>query len=150
MTLAGDLLTLLQQDTSGDVTGHGAVWRIAGNARAVQHCKSRLLGIICAQADIYIRYDEAPEAEPALARAQAIDRDTWWLPAPTAGADVQAWLQPGNWQLYVADRPLAEIPDLCRATDAEVAVFVRRAGVTVIVDSFHDDVAWVVGLGQDR
>jgi hypothetical protein len=60
------------------------------------------------------------------------------------------WLYLGNWQLYVADAPIRAIPDLCRASDAEVVRFMADNDVTAVIDSFHDNLSWVVGLWYSK
>jgi hypothetical protein len=67
-------------------------------------------------------------------------------PLAPLGSVVLSWLYMGNGQLYVAEGPIAAIPDLCRSSDDEVERFVVDSGVSVMTDSLHDDVSWVIGL----
>lgn len=68
------------------------------------------------------------------------------MPLGATGTDLSAWLYMGNWQLYSRREPLKELQDLCRASDEAVTSFVNEHGLLFIVDSFHDDGHWTIGL----
>jgi hypothetical protein len=55
----------------------------------------------------------------------------------------------GNWQAYVADRPVENgWPDPARVAPMELVSWMSRTGLLVLVDSFHDDVSWVVVISE--
>jgi hypothetical protein len=141
-----ELLSILKRFEGPRVKGIGRVWRIDGSSTAIEECKTALLDAICSGTQPLVRYDEAPDAVPALKGTMEVTANTWRLPPRVPGSVVLAWLYMGNWQLYVADALIAEIPDLCRSSDSEVERFLSDSGVSVVIDSFHDDVSWVVGI----
>lgn len=147
--MLGELVTILEQFRSKRIRGRDGVWRIDGTSKEADACKLRLLDVVCTAARPFVRYDEPPAEQAALAAAAEVQPGTWQLPAGAPGAAVLEWLHMGNWQLCVAPAPLASIPDLCRASDAAVAQFVADSRVSLVIDAFHDDVLWVIGLGGD-
>lgn len=147
--LMHELVSILKRFEGARIRGNGGVWRIEGSSTAVEECKTLLLDAICSQSQPFVRYDEPPSEIPQLEGAAEVSVNTWRLPTRALGSVVLSWLYMGNWQLYVADAPVAAIPDLCRSSDVEVEQFVVDAGVSVVIDSFHDDVSWVVGLRGD-
>jgi hypothetical protein len=55
----------------------------------------------------------------------------------------------GNWQAYVAARPVESgWPDPARIAPTELVSWMSRTGLLVLVDSFHDDVSWVVAISE--
>ena len=55
----------------------------------------------------------------------------------------------GNWQAYVADKPVESgWPDPARVTPTELLSWMSRTGLLVLVDSFHDDVSWLVAISE--
>lgn len=73
----------------------------------------------------------------------------WRVPADGAleATDASRWLGLGNWTLYSAPTPAAgSPPDAARCGPAELLAWMRQQGVDVLIDSFHDDVSWVVGV----
>ena len=141
-----ELISILQRFEGSRVRGNGRAWRLEGSSADVEECKTKLLDAICSQSQPLVCYDESPVGIRELQDAGEVARGIWRLPARAPGSVVLSWLSMGNWQLYVAEAPIAAIPDLCRSPDDDVERFVVDTGVSVIIDSFHDDVSWVVGL----
>jgi hypothetical protein len=55
----------------------------------------------------------------------------------------------GNWQAYVAERPVESgWPDPARVAPTELVSWMSRTGLLVLVDSFHDDVSWVMAISE--
>ncbi len=133
------------------VTHDSGVWRIKGRGEEIESLKAALLQSICQQCSPFVHYDEAedPPEQGPLGLSQIIGRGIWRVPAGTSGESLLAWLFMGNWQLYVADKPLQSVPDLIRANNEEVREFVRLSGVVLIVDSFHDDTDWTLSVSPD-
>lgn len=142
-------IAILERFEGRRVKRRGCVWRIEGVSAVVEECKTQLLDAICARSQPLVRFDEPPAGIPELQDVLEVARNTWRLPARSRGSVLLSWLSAGNWQLYVADAPVPEIPDLCRSSDAEVERFIVDTQIALIIDSFYDDVSWVVGLGGD-
>ena len=146
MATSSSLTGILNAHRSRHVACDGAVWRLEGSSRPVQACKAQVLAAVCRNANPFVHYEDSPlglvpgsvEVAPTL----------WQLPLNASGPAVLDWLHLGNWQLYVRAEPLPDIPDLCRASDKEVETFLRKSGASVIIDSFHDDVSWVVAFNE--
>jgi hypothetical protein len=55
----------------------------------------------------------------------------------------------GNWQAYVTDRPVESgWPDPARVAPKELVSWMSRTGLLVLIDSFHDDVSWIVAISE--
>ena len=55
----------------------------------------------------------------------------------------------GNWQAYVADKPVESgWPDPARVAPTELVSWMSQTGLLVLIDSFHDDVGWVVAISE--
>jgi hypothetical protein len=146
--MASALLEILESHKGRGVQGYGAVWRIEGTSSRVEQCKVELLEAICSDARPFVHYEEPPMGEPGLEGSVEVAQGVWQLPLGAAGSVLLKWLYLGNWQLYVRAEPLPQIPDLCRSTNVEVETFVSQCGASALIDSFHDDVSWVLGVRQ--
>jgi hypothetical protein len=124
------------------------VWRLEVMSRGIQWCRSRLLHVLCRSNCPYVQYGESPPEEPKLRGSQKIKEGLWRLPSHCSAAALQRWLYAGNWQLYLASAPLLDVADLCRADDLQIVEFMDRHGVGAVIDSFHDNVEWTVGISQ--
>jgi hypothetical protein len=141
------LIAILRRHEDSNVRGRGRVWRIDGGTPNVDACKVEVLDEICRHSHPFVRYEEAPESGRAWMGVE-IAPFTWRLHGPAPGDEVLKWLYMGNWQLYVAAGPIARIPDLIRAKDEDVETFLKENAVSLIIDSFHDDESWVVGIAS--
>lgn len=149
MTRAASMVSgLLCAPLPGGVSGRDGVWRLEGSSRDVEALKTRLLTAICSCASPVVHYDEPPVRSGSLQRVEKLAASVWRIPSNADGAELLSWLYLGNWQLYVGSRVLDKLPDLCRASPAEVGYFMVAAGVEVVIDSFHDDTCWTVGALQ--
>ena len=128
------------------LNGAEGVWQLHGNRPSIEHFKQQLLETICLHSEPFVHYEEPPPSDSSLRGAKAISAGVWQVPPGATGADLLAWLYMGNWQLYLASEPIECIPDLCRSTAAQIRAFVQSSGVGLVVDSFHDDVSWSIGL----
>lgn len=146
--MASALLEILESHKGRGMQGNGAVWRIEGTSSRVEQCKVELLESICRDAQPFVHYEEPPMSEPGLDGSAEVAPGVWQLPLGAAGPALLKWLYLGNWQLYVRPEPLPELPDLCRSTDIEVGTFVSQCEASVVIDSFHDDMSWVLGVRQ--
>jgi hypothetical protein len=146
--MASTLLKILESHEGRGVQGNGAVWRIEGSSSRVEQCKRELLESICRDAQPFVHYEESPMGETGLEGSVEVAPGVWQLALGVSGPALLKWLYLGNWQLYVRAEPLREMSDLCRSTDIEVAAFVTQSEAKVVIDSFHDDVSWVLGVRQ--
>ena len=140
---------ILFKSKSHRITGEGCAWQLDGNSPEVERCKEELLTAICRECSPYVHYDDERPNEGTLTQCSFVSPGIWRVPRGATGKELLSWLYMGNWQLYVADAVLPLLPDLCRASRTEVESFVRASGVSVVIDSFHDDTSWSVGLAQN-
>jgi hypothetical protein len=140
---------LLDTPALGGITRDSGVWRIDGTSEEIERLKAALLQTVCEHSSPFVHYDEAPPGEGLLASSEAAGPGVWHVPRGASGVQLLAWLYMGNWQLYLAESPMKPIPDLCRAKGSEVRAFLRNARVPLVIDSFHDDNHWTVGVSHD-
>jgi hypothetical protein len=139
------LSELLEANRGRGVRG---VWRIEGSSERVERLKAQVLEAICRETQPFVHYEDPPVGLPGTVGATGCALGVWRLPLGASGGHLLSWLYLGNWQLYVRAQPLPSVPDLCRASDAEVQEFLAQSGTSVVIDSFHDDILWVVGTHQ--
>jgi hypothetical protein len=146
MTTVADLRAVLEASSARKLRASGNVWRLGGNDHGAEELRSGLLSVASLFTSVYVHYDGGGPSEPSLRDAEQVAHDLWRLPMAATGPDLSAWLYMGNWQLYAREEPLQKLQDLCRASDGEVASFVAENDLLFIVDSFHDDAHWTIGL----
>jgi hypothetical protein len=149
MSLATSVSELLANPSLRGVTQDSGVWRIEGTSREIEGVKAALLQSICEHTSPLVHYEEAPPGDGILGSSEVARPGVWRVPRGASGVELMRWLYMGNWQLYLAEKPLESIPDLCRAKVGEVTAFLRRTKVPLVIDSFHDDNHWTVGVAQD-
>jgi hypothetical protein len=142
------MFDVLNSSTVRGLAGGGSVWRLDGTSAQVQSLREHLLDLAARSTSVFVHYDGGKPDEPSLEETQALRGDLWRLPASATGHDLASWLYMGNWQLYSRDEPLANLEDLCRADDEGVLRFLSESAVDFIVDSFHDDIEWTIGLAS--
>ena len=131
------------------VLGSEGVWQVKGNARPVECLKERILELTCLISAPIVHYDGDRPDGASLREIKLLSQDVWRVPQRASGKELLEWLYMGNWQLYLKSEPLLRLPDLCRASANDVRVFLRGASVALVIDSFHDDVSWTVGLAEE-
>ncbi len=76
---------------------------------------------------------------------------TWIVPPDFSLDDpvIRHWLfDLGDWRFYIAPGPVAgKSPDVFRCSAAELLAWMSANSVLALIESFHDDTAWVVALG---
>ena len=149
MNPAAASLAVLVKYKSQGINGNGSVWRLDGNRPEVGRCKDELLTTICQECSPFVHYDDEPPSGGSLASCRMISPGVWRIPLGATGKDLLSWLYMGNWQLYVADEVLTSLLDLCRSKQIEVEAFVQQSRVRLVIDSFHDDTSWSIGLARD-
>jgi hypothetical protein len=143
---AAELFSVLSSSAAKDLTGHGAVWRLDGINRGTEALRESLLSTAARLPDLHVHYDGGRPDETSLQSSVAVAPSVWLVPAGASGKDLASWLYMGNWQLYSRPEPLKELIDLCRTDDASVSKFLQDSGLSFIIDSFHDDTSWTIGL----
>jgi hypothetical protein len=108
-----------------------------------------LLHSICQNESPFVHYDEPPDNDSLVTTLQPATLGQWRVRRGAAGSDLLQWLYMGNWQLYIADASVHSIPDLCRARTGQVRSFIKTSNVSLIIDSFHDDNHWTLGLAAN-
>jgi hypothetical protein len=75
----------------------------------------------------------------------------WFLPTDLdfSNAALEHWLFAlGNWTVCSHALPLESIPAFFRAPVVDSLSWLDARKLDVIIDSFHDDTSWVIGLGD--
>jgi hypothetical protein len=146
MNIVSDLFEVLDSCGMREDFEGASVWRIEGTTPGIRQWKAAVLDGIFSGGGAYVRYEEAPDG---IEGAVQLKPQLWSLPAGTSGKAVLDWLYMGNWQLSVGACPPDSSPDLCRSEGSDVAAYVRDTALDLVIDSFHDDVSWVVGLARN-
>lgn len=100
----------------------------------------------------YLVHPDNPADYDVKGRWVAAGASTYRIP-PLLDLDdpgTKQWLfNLGNWQAYVADKPVeCGCPDPARVAPTELVSWMSRTGLLVLIDSFHDDVSWVVAISE--
>ena len=97
---------------------------------------------------VFLRSHEDPQDPELMGRLVEHPNGAWSVRDPASLASlVRDELCAGNWTLYAASGPLSEpVPDPFRAEPQDLVDLLRRGGVTLFVDSFHDDTEWIVAI----
>jgi hypothetical protein len=146
---AAAVVRLLQDSNLRGVTHSGATWRIDSTSAAAEKLKESVLGTACAKSSPFVHYDDPPPTHGRLASCESVGPGVWRVPQGSPGKELLDWLYMGNWQLYLAGGPLQELQDLARATTEVAESFVHENHISLIIDSFHDDVSWTVVVPHD-
>ena len=145
---AARMFDVLESSAVRGLAGGGSVWRLDEISAGAEALRERLLDLAARSSSVFVHYDGGRPDEPSLSEAQTLSENLWRLPPLATGRDLASWLYMGNWQLYSRDKPLANLEDLCRADDAGVLRFLAESKVEFIIDSFHDDREWTIGLAS--
>jgi hypothetical protein len=93
---------------------------------------------------------ESPHEHEVPGDWQAASEGTWLVPRDFSleHPAVEYWLFVlGNWRLYRAPAPATGTwPDAFRCRAAELLTWMKAKSVQALIESFHDDSAWVVAL----
>lgn len=140
------MMRVLKASKASEVKGSSAVWRIQGNDHHADSLRTTLLGVAAGFHTVYVHYDDPPPIGTSLQGAKSVGPGIWMIPKHASSTDLAAWLYMGNWQMYASKAPLPALVDLARCDDAGVSGFVRDSGVSFIIDAFHDNTLWTIGL----
>jgi hypothetical protein len=125
-----------------------------GRAQQVDAVKRQVLAALARSGTAIIYHHESPHDEELPGLWLPGERPgAWRLPVDLDLADpaIAHWLfDLGNWTVCAPDVPLGRTPDIARAPAAQLLTWIDQQAIDVIVDSFHDDVSWVVVLGTEH
>ncbi len=95
-------------------------------------------------------YDEMELVAQREAWTNVADH-TWLIPdsMPTP-VMMQAYLEQGAWQMYVAPAPVgaSDLPDLFKGDHASHAEAIGRLAIVAMIDAWHDNTEWRVAVVQ--
>lgn len=148
MSTIASVSAILDRPPLRDAQVADGVWRLEGKSRDIERCKVELLDAICRLGSPFLHYDEDLPEQGPLARLRSPAPGVWRIPQGVTGRALHAWLHLGNWQMYLGENELSYLPDLCRADPEGVEEFLGVAGVSLVIDAFHDDTLWVLGVAQ--
>lgn len=122
-------------------------------ATPIDPCKREILRTLVREGETaFLTHHEDPNEQGVPGHWQSTGLRTW---NPPRDLDVDEpatghWLFTlGNWCCYVSASPvLGGWPDPARSSSEALLAWMERTGVQVLVDSFHDDVSWVVALAD--
>lgn len=168
--LLTNVTTALDAVDARDVRRDGAytVWHLnepglfarSGGSRrqAVQQCKRRLLELFAETGSAYLCHSEDPAESGANGPWVPGQSQTTALPTKIDLDDqgTQYWLfSLGNWHAYVAPAAIhyaapassnARWPAPARSRAEALRDWMPQVGILALIDSFHDDVSWVVAV----
>jgi hypothetical protein len=164
MRLSAHVAEMLRTSNLKGVWGEHLVWRIDGYSREIEELRNAILQEALSRTSGFVNYDDDPDdglgVHPIRIRVDDSKKPRWlparmwnpyrivaWeIPRATPVDALRGWLYTGNWQFYVADHYHAWFPDLCRGSYEFVAGFTEAANIELVIDSFHDDIEWTIGL----
>jgi hypothetical protein len=125
------------------------VWELKGSHSGVEQVRCDVLAqVFAARSRLVLAYDEdAPDLPALAAHVFADGAGAFELRGEPPVSAMRGWLSYGNWQLMSPRMPPA-LQDLARARPESVTRFVDEHGLEFVIDSFHDDVFWIIGLAQ--
>lgn len=94
-----------------------------------------------AHAELALFYDDLPEAPPYV---NLVQDGVAIIPAPYDYDELEKWWYYGNWNLISPAKTDFEAFNTFKHSDAEIAKVMRLHGLSMIIDSFHDDIEWKV------
>ena len=164
MRLSAQVAEILHAADMKGVWGENLVWRVDGISREIEELRDEILKEVLSRASGFVNYDDEPDDDlgvrPIRVRVDDSEKPKWlparlwkpdrivaWeIPRGTPVDALREWLYTGNWQFYVANHYHAWFPDLCRGSYDFVAGFTEAADIELVIDSFHDDIEWTIGL----
>ena len=167
MALAGEILSLLKDSASPDIRPEEAserLWHLtypsffASHGRErythVDTVKVRLLETMARTGTAIIHHPDSPREEKLPGEWIAGQQpNAWHVPLDLNLGDesISYWLfDLGNWTILAPDVVTTRLPDFASANAAAALSWVDEQHIQVVIDSFHDDVSWVVVLGSER
>jgi hypothetical protein len=123
------------------------VWELKGSSSKVEAVRDQLIGCAIASAEpVIVVYDEdEPITEELKDYIMRFAVSRFELRGAIPLEPLRRWLYLGNWQMLSSTAPTVLI-DVVRAKPDEVMRFVDENGLDFVIDSFHDDTFWAVGL----
>ena len=137
-----------------DLEAGGCLWPLnAWKGSGLSEGVKRDVLTVLVRGRLPVFFCQAGEPDPERAATWTeVGPGIWRLPEdvdPTALLTAPT-LDYGNWQIVAAEQPPpTPLPDIIRAPASEVASFLRRFEIAVLVDSFYDDAMWRIALAQE-
>ena len=167
MSLVAEMGALLRDAASADVRPDESserVWHLTypsllsrqgGQRREhVDAVKRNALELLVRTGTAVIHHPDSPQQEQLPGTWLAGRLPQWWHVPPDlnlANESVAYWLfSLGNWVMCAPEAVLDPPIDLARAPVKELLPWLDAQRADVVVDSFHDDVSWVVLLASAR
>lgn len=167
MTLASDIARIVQEASVRDVRSRAgaSIWEIRmpsllsylfggrqGTA-VVNATRDRILKAIQESSESILMAHQEPPTEYNVSGAwTAVDSWCYRLPpdADLRSREAQGWLEIGGWTVFqTTEAPADWNPQILRRSPTEVIAWMRSRHVTVLVDSFLDDLEWTVAVLPD-
>jgi len=154
-----DILCRWQNQDIGRREGSLPVWDVGWpglftrrrrvRREAITACRREILSCLLACQEPVFLIHEPPRDYEVPGEWRPASESTWLVPPefnPNHPA-VRYWLSIGNWTFYSAPAP-AEVnwPDPARCGAADLLAWMSTKSVHALIDSFHDDISWVVAL----
>ncbi len=121
--------------------------------QAVEDCRAELMScLLSADGPVFVWHWEPPAEYDIPGEWQPMNEHTWLVPSDFNGRDPASrrWLSLGDWCLYSAPAPAGGTRDAFRCTAATLLDWMSEQSVEAMIESFHDDYAWVVAASDTR
>jgi hypothetical protein len=166
--LAAEIASILRGSSGRDVRPREAslVWdiRLPGvlsrlfggrqRAAAVQAMRDRILQSIRESSEsILMTHQEPPTEYEVPGSWTQVGSWCYRLPKDVElhAREAQAWLSLAGWTIFQAHEPPADWnAQMLRRSPAEIVTWMRSRQVSVLVDSFLDNVEWTIAVDPDR
>jgi hypothetical protein len=124
-------------------------WQGSSRRRAIEAAKRALLITMASQTTpCFLSHPDDPGDYCASFTWEPAGTQTWRVPRALALDDpgLSEWLFTlGNWQAYLAPSVVSgRWPDPFRSESATLLSWMQESGVLALIDSFHDDSAWLL------
>ena len=121
-------------------------WPFGRRSRQFPQLKERVLDAVRSLSSrAFLAYDEDPHEWGLPGEWKPAGSGTWEVPGePSSSCLLDGYLSPGNWTLYLAEASVAAdtLPDTFRAPLEATVGFARSNGISLILDSWHDNTTW--------
>ena len=91
---------------------------------------------------LIIKYDEFEDAPKCVKK---ITKDSGELLPPYNYEQLEKWLYPGNWQIFLSNKEeISEVIYTFKSNKEEIIEYMTKNQILLLIDSFHDNVEWNV------
>jgi hypothetical protein len=116
----------------------------------VDQCRRAILdAFLQSDEPIFITHHEPPEEYAMGGDWAEVAERTWRWPPDLDPSQCQGWLQLGGWSLYASHQsPPVGSPHLSGNRPDEIFNAISESSISVLVDSFWDDLEWTVAVAK--